>query len=406
VTLALVAPSFDAVSETFIADHVRTLAPGRTVLVCRDSRGAERYGCPVLSHVAPEPVAFGPLDAALKRARHGLRRRFGPALGYDDRMRLMGFLRAHGVDRVLAEFGYSGALVSEVCAALDLPFYVYFRGLDASASATAGRMQRRYRRMFGHVRGVFCVSRHLAECVAGFGCPPELIHVNASGVQVDLFPPGDPDPHRALAVGRLVDKKAPHLTIAAFARIAGRFPAARLEMVGDGPLAGLCRETIARHGLEGRVTLLGALEHAEVGRLMRRASIFVQHSMTAANGDIEGFPTAIAEAMSSALAVVSTRHSGIPEHVRDGETGLLVEEGDVEGMAEALARTLADPCLARRLGAAARAHALAHLDRERARQRVRDVMGLPAPGPAPGPALVSGAGAGRWPAPSRSVSRP
>ena len=112
---------------------------------------------------------------------------------------------------------------------------------------------------------------------------------------------------------------------------------------------------------------------------MRPASIFVQHSVTAPNGDIEGFPTAIAEAMSAELCVVSTRHSGIPEHVHDGETGLVVDEGDVEGMAAALDRVLSDEGYARALGRAARVHAMAHLDRDRSRQRVRDALGLPAP---------------------------
>jgi glycosyltransferase involved in cell wall biosynthesis len=251
--------------------------------------------------------------------------------------------------------------------------------MDASASVVRGPLRRRYRRMFGHVRGVFCVSRHIADRVVALGCPPGLIVVNPSGALVDQFAPGAQEPGRTLAVGRLVDKKAPHLTIEAFAQAAQRFPEARLDMVGDGPLAARCRDIVARHGLEGRVTLHGSLDHARVADLMSRASIFVQHSMTAANGDIEGFPTAIAEAMCAGLAVVSTRHSGIPEHVIDGRTGFVVEEGDVAGMAEALSRLLADPGLARRLGAAARRHAHEHLDRERARQRVRDVMGLPAP---------------------------
>jgi glycosyltransferase involved in cell wall biosynthesis len=111
---------------------------------------------------------------------------------------------------------------------------------------------------------------------------------------------------------------------------------------------------------------------------MAQAAVFVQHSVTTADC-IEGFPTAIAEAMASALPVVVTCHSGIPEHVRDGETGLLVAEGDVAGMAGALARLIADRGLARRMGAAGRAHALEHLDRARSRARIRDLMGLPAP---------------------------
>lgn len=379
MTLALVAPTFNAVSETFIADHVRTLAPGATVLVCRFSQGAEKYGLPVLSQVGPDYTSFGAFDAHAKDLLFRLRRRFGPPLGFDDRQRVMAFFKEQGVDCVLAEFGYSGVQIMDVCAALKIPLFVYFRGADASASIAHGLTRKRYGKLFRQVRGVFCVSQALADRIVAVGCPPDLITVNPSGVVLADFPPGDPQPGRLVAVGRLVDKKAPHLTLEAFGRIAARHPQAHLDLVGDGPLMERCRETIARHGVAGQVTLHGALPHARVREIMRPASIFVQHSVTAPNGDIEGFPTAIAEAMSAELCVVSTRHSGIPEHVHDGETGLVVDEGDVEGMAAALDRVLSDEGYARALGRAARVHAMAHLDRDRSRQRVRDALGLPAP---------------------------
>lgn len=388
MTLALVAPSFNAVSETFIADHVRTLAPGRTVLVCRDSRGTEMLDCPVLSHIRPEYDSSGPLDHWVKQTFVRVRRRFGPALSLEDRMRLIEFFKAQDVTQVLAEFGHSGLQVADVCARLGLPLHVYFRGNDASAAVLHGPVRQRYRRMFGQVQGIFCVSQNIADRLIGIGCPPGLVQINPSGVLISAFPPGVPEPGRVIAVGRLVEKKAPHLTLQAFAKVAAEFPGARLDMIGDGPLEGRCRETIARLGIADRVTLHGSLDHGAVARLMRRAAVFVQHSMIAPNGDTEGFPTAIAEAMSTALPVIATDHGGIAEHVFDGETGLIVAEGDVNGMAAAMLRVFADPAYARALGAAAREHAIAHLDRERARQCVRDAMGLPPPR-TPGPKAIA-----------------
>jgi colanic acid/amylovoran biosynthesis glycosyltransferase len=85
---------------------------------------------------------------------------------------------------------------------------------------------------------------------------------------------------------------------------------------------------------------------------MRRARGFVQHSMVAPDGDSEGNPVAVMEAQLSGLPVVATRHAGIPEVVRDGETGVLVSEGDVDGMAAAMRRLVLEPALAARLGAA------------------------------------------------------
>ncbi len=383
MTLALIAPSFSIVSETFIADHVRTLAPGDTVLVCSDSTGAETYGCPVLSHVAPRFTGFSPADRWVKDLYQRLSRRFGPPLSFTDRMRVIEFFKTHDVDRVLAEFGNSGTQVADICSQMGIPLYVYFRGADASSAMRFRKVRRRYQNMFGKATGIFCVSRHIAEKLIALGCSPEILHVNPSGAVIEAFPPCEPVPGRMIAVGRLVEKKAPHLTIEAFGRIVDRFPEARLELVGDGPLAERCRQTIERLGIGSRVSMHGALNHAATARLMRRAGIFVQHSRVAPDGDTEGFPTAIAEAMSTALAVISTRHAGIGEHVREGETGLLVDEGDVAGMAESMSRLLADPGYQRRLGAAARAHAIRHLDRTDARRRVRQVLGLIDPEPQP-----------------------
>ena len=85
MTLALVAPTFNAVSETFIADHVRTLAPGATVLVCRFSQGAEKYGLPVLSQVGPDYTSFGAFDAHAPPVAPSLEAE-SSGLGYGDKI--------------------------------------------------------------------------------------------------------------------------------------------------------------------------------------------------------------------------------------------------------------------------------------------------------------------------------
>ena len=374
--LAIVAPSFNQVSETFIADHVCELAPGATVLVCQDGRDAGRFGLPVLADLDSE-LAAGRHQrlAALIRRRAG----HGPALARPDRDRLAAFLRTHGVRVVLAEFGNTGATVAEVCAELDLPLFVCFRGHDATMHKRYASMERRYRRLFGQARGIVAESRFLAGELTAIGCPEALVNVIPSGVDPGRFPPGAPEPGRILAVGRLVEMKAPHRTLEAFAEVAQAHPEAHLDLVGDGLLRERCEAVIAERGLGGRVTLHGYRSHAEVAALMARASMFVQHSVTDPDGKIEGFPVAIAEAMFTALPVVSTRHSGIPEHVRDGSTGFLVAEHDVAGMAAAMARLLADPAAAAGMGRAGRAWALEHLSRPAAYRRLRDLMGLAEP---------------------------
>jgi glycosyltransferase involved in cell wall biosynthesis len=177
-------------------------------------------------------------------------------------------------------------------------------------------------------------------------------------------------------VGRLVEKKAPHLTIEAFGRIAHQYPQAQLDIIGDGPLAGRCHALVQQLGLRERVHMHGVRSSEYVARLMGEVSLFVQHSLTAPNGDTEGLPVTILEAMASALPVVSTWHSGIPEAVRNGITGLLVEERDVEGMAASMATVLDNPRRAAAMGAAGRERVLRHFTLEQTRDRLRSIMGF------------------------------
>jgi glycosyltransferase involved in cell wall biosynthesis len=130
-----------------------------------------------------------------------------------------------------------------------------------------------------------------------------------------------------------------------------------LVMVGEGPLFGEARRLVDEMDLQEAVTLLGTRSQQEVAELMRQTRAFVQHSLVAPDGDSEGSPVAVMEAQLSGLPVVATRHGGIPEVVQDRGTGFLVDEGDVETMADAMAQLAANPDLAARMGVAARTRA-------------------------------------------------
>jgi glycosyltransferase involved in cell wall biosynthesis len=156
----------------------------------------------------------------------------------------------------------------------------------------------------------------------------------------------------------MVSKKRPDLTIRAFAAVAQRHLDATLFMVGDGPLRSECQVLVDHLGISQRVHFLGEQTHERVRELMNIADVFVQHSVTAPNGDAEGLPVAILEAMASGMPVVSTLHSGIPEAVESGVTGLLIGEHDVNGMGRAMLTLTDNPDLARGMGAAGRVRAV------------------------------------------------
>ena len=150
-----------------------------------------------------------------------------------------------------------------------------------------------------------------------------------------------------------------------------------LDFVGAGPLFNQARDYVLGHRLDTIVRLHGALPHHQVLSLMNEVEVFVQHSVTdAATGDQEGLPVAVLEAMAAGLPVVSTRHAGIPEAVSDGESGYLVDEGDVIGMAERVVTLASDERRRRDLGQAGWMIAAQRFSWDRQRADLLRVLGL------------------------------
>jgi colanic acid/amylovoran biosynthesis glycosyltransferase len=364
-------------SETFIADHIGFIAPKNTVLLCGDSRDTEQFGCPVLQHSEAPPRLRGLVERVINASRRQLQTYFQFGLGLTDRKRVIGFLKLHDTDVVLAEYGPIGCLLACTCRQARVPLFVHFHGYDASILLRDKLQVWQYKLLFRSASGVIVPSQFLARKLTEIGCPNDTLYVNPYGIDTRIFSPvSRVSQQRLIAVGRLVEKKAPQLVIQAFVRIAHRYPEARLDVVGDGPLAALCQDLIVALGLGSRVQMHGVRNRKFVARLMQRGSIFVQHSITALDGDTEGLPVAILEAMASGLPVISTRHAGIPEAVTDGVTGLLVAENDVDAMARAMGELLDEPVRAAAMGAAGRKRALSCFTREMACDRLRAIMGI------------------------------
>ena len=360
LVLAIASSSFSKPSETFVRHHATLIAPDRTLCLSWDG----------------EETAIDLPRARIPVPRRGLvRDLFGP-LGTSDRRAVAKLLRESGVSRLMTEFGGTGVALRGSASDADVPLYVHFHGRDVSRGVRKFWIRRSYRRLFDQAEAIIAPSDFLRRTLVEMGCPHKKTHVVPCGVRITAPPAPRDEPGRILSVGRLVDKKSPLLTIDAFASIAADFPHARLDIVGDGPLREKCEKAIVRHGLEDRVRLSGFLTHEEVLDLLRQASAFVLHSVTAPNGDTEGLPVSILEAMNAALPVISTQHSGIPEAVESGAHGLLVREHDLAGTAQAMADLLADPARAEALGAAGRDRAIRQFSLDHTIGKLRDIMSL------------------------------
>ena len=157
-----------------------------------------------------------------------------------------------------------------------------------------------------------------------------------------------------VAVGRLDPIKGFDVLVDALAVLDGQGRRVRCQVIGEGPLRGELQARIDRQGLSRRVTLVGARPQPEVRAALGAATIFTLPSLVAPNGDRDGIPVSLMEAMAAGAPVVSTRVSGIPELIEDERDGLLVAPHSSPALAQALARLLDDAALRRRLAAAAR----------------------------------------------------
>jgi glycosyltransferase involved in cell wall biosynthesis len=255
---------------------------------------------------------------------------------------------------------------------MGLPVFTYWRGTDASAALRSRQRVRSYRLMMPRLAGMFSVSRFLLDNLAAHGVTHPNAHVVPSGVDIRRFTPGEKRPGSFLAVGRMVEKKAPQVTLRAFAQ-AARGRAAHLTFIGDGPLLAPAKALAAELGVAEQISFTGALPHEAVRDHLMRSEVFLQHSVTAQNGNTEGLPTAIQEALAAGCITLSTRHAGIPEAVEHGQNGLLVAEWDETGFAEAISQVLDRPdreAMAR----AARATAEAKFDNAKGLAKVEEVI--------------------------------
>lgn len=259
------------------------------------------------------------------------------------------------VDCVLAEYGPTACGCLKAVKGLNIPMIVHFHGFDASRISTLHEFGEPYKDVFAYASRIIVVSKRMKNDLIGLGCPANKIELSVYGPN-PLFFENDPgyESQQFLSVGRFTEKKAPNLTIMAFQQVVKKYPQAKLVMAGDGELLNSCKELVKELELGNNVEFKGALPPAEIKKLMQVSIAFVQHSVVAKSGDSEGTPVAILEAQAASLPVVSTYHAGIPDVVIDGVTGMLVEEFDTAGMANAMIQLFEDRQLIRMLGRNAR----------------------------------------------------
>ncbi|HYR68656.1 MAG TPA: glycosyltransferase, partial [Candidatus Dormibacteraeota bacterium] len=387
---------FPRISETFILNEIRALRregiPFRIYSILPPTRDrrihpeAEPFAAE--TEVLPQPSWRGLPEsfAAARRCFHAAPRETATEIGRTllrptprsfrilfRAVVLAERLRRDEVAHIHAAWAHTPATVAEIASRLTrIPWSMAAHAKDIYTSDELSLA----RKMSSARFTLACTRYHrdlleriVARCSSRL--PPTQIHLAYHGVDTEYFAPAGENEEAGkrwdrepgvngerpviLFVGRLVTKKGPELLIEAAARLQKKGLPFTVEMVGDGPLRAPLERHVRDLGLENVVFLRGSLVREEIRDLMRRAACFAIPCRVTADGDRDGIPNSLAEAMSSGIAVVSTRLPSIEELVVDGETGLLVPPEDPAALAEALERLLVDPVERRCLGRRARA---------------------------------------------------
>ncbi len=358
--ILIIAQRFPVLSETFIVEQARALRDaGADVTILGLTRGDDSLprsiGSESLPVVTPScgasraakmfavaRLAFRGLSnrrafrASRVAARAAFRRQWAAAA---DIARVWSMNASLECDAVIAHYGMVGVRAQYLREAglVSGALATVFHGHDVTSRKLVESYRQDYQWLFVHGQLFLPVSQFFANRLRDWGCDPAKIHIGRMGIDIDKFPFSSRHPSSTtlsiLLVGRMTEKKGIEYAIRAIASVSS---SVKLTIVGSGQLKDSLRRLTVELKVESRVRFLGALPHQKVQALMNESDVFVLPSVTAADGDMEGVPVALMEAMASGVIAVSSRHGGIPELIDHGVSGFLVNERDSVGLTKVI----------------------------------------------------------------------
>lgn len=305
----------------------------QTVVLTKERKCADRY-----------PMPEGSVELAPK-ARSNFIRRFwlkyvkgAPAIVYRGEYGVLAkMLKRREVDVLHVYFGHTGVHLLPFLKHWQKPSIVSFHGMDIQPRKEDPTYEARLRELLQTATLVLARSESLQQKLLAYGCPPEKLRLNRTCIPLDQFPvvqrvlPTDGG-WRFVQACRLIEKKGLDDAMHAFARFVTQFPKAHFTIAGEGPLMEPLTRLRDSLGLQRHVTFAGFLSGAELMKVYHESHAFVHPSRVTEDGNMEGIPNSMLEAMCTGLPIIATLHGGIPEAVKQNVTGILVPERDVNDL--------------------------------------------------------------------------
>ena len=258
------------------------------------------------------------------------------------------------------------------------PSIVSFHGADVTVEMNKPAYRQATREMLAAVKLVLVRSESLRRALTELGCDETKIALQRTGIPLEEFPfrersfPQDGE-WRLVQAGRLIEKKGLPVTLNAFAVFLDRYPNATLTIAGEGPLLDELQKLTRELNIEERVSFTGFVSQEKLREIYYRSHIFLHPSQIGRDGNQEGVPNSMLEAMASGLPVFATEHGGIPEAIENAVSGVLVREHDHEALSRALLSATQDLIFLSRIARSAAQVVRKNFDLRTQAQRLDDI---------------------------------
>jgi colanic acid/amylovoran biosynthesis glycosyltransferase len=258
------------------------------------------------------------------------------------------------------------------------PSIVSFHGADVMVDMEKPAYREATLQMLDAVTLVLVRSESLRHAVVDLGCDPKKIEIQRTGIPLEKFPFRDRavpqnGEWQFVQAGRLIEKKGLPVALRAFSTFLKQHPNATLTIAGEGPLLSELRRFARELGVIDRISFTGFVSQEQLREIYYRSHIFLHPSQTGGDGNQEGIPNSMLEAMATGLPVFATEHGGIPEAIENGVSGVLVAERDHAALARALLDASRDPGFLSRIGHAGGTSVRNNFDQQQQVERLEEI---------------------------------